>query len=736
MSARSEGHSLWWQLIRIGWAAGRSGTSSRVRNVALGCAALAMTLALSAVGAVLATYDGRDARAAARSPQFTESAKGPDARALWSDKFDDVENRQFSVVHIEPLADDAPLPPGLSRWPAPGEAVLSDALLEAGAGEGIAGRYGKAVGSIDESGLATPGERLAYVRPSAAVLDRAAMNPISGYGAASPAALGDMLAVKPPYMLLVLMLFMLILPVGALAVAAARAGSDARDQRTALLGVLGGGWRVRSALNVGEALLPAACGALLGALLTVPALLTDITLPGVAYELSAADVRRWSWAVMGSAIPAFLLVLLVVVLMHPAQQKRGRSTRPRLSSSRLPRWWPYLCPLMLLLAVRGPELAPGGGLRLLVYAVGVLGTVATIPSLLALLCAAAGRGIAAAGHKYGRSGALVAGRWTAAWPGTTARLTSGVIIAFVLIGQVQLWQSRNSGPAAEARATQARIGSSVVVVETPEDRARTEAFLRALPAGANALWLAVDHSKGTAEIVGSCRGLTELGLPCSPKSAALSPARLDPRVSELGYWHTPMGAGNGLTARVDEGLPKDPSGRTLLLVGAGGKQLSVPGVKTIANAHLGTSPAVGAIGSSWLSGANLHALQSRWVLFFGAAGVLVIAASIAVGNLAEFLRFARRMSALSVLTGRRTIFFSVAAFTLLLPLALAGVVGLGTHVWLATPLTSAADSLSFELSWSILYAATAGAGVLALVVWVWGSLAALRQSASWRPKAD
>jgi hypothetical protein len=736
VSARSEGRSLWWQLIRIGWAAGRSGTSSRVRNVALGCAALAMTLALSAVAAVLATYDGRDARAAARSPQFTESAKGPDARALWSDKFDDVENRQFSVVYIEPLTDDAPLPPGLARWPAPGEAVLSDALFEAGADEGIAGRYGKAVGSIDESGLATPGERLAYVRPSAGVLDRAAMNPISGYGAAKPAALGDMLAVKPPYMLLVLMLFMLILPVGALAVAAARAGSDARDQRTALLGVLGGGWRVRSALNVGEALLPAACGALLGALLTVPALLTDITLPGVAYELSAADVRGWSWAVVGSAIPAFLLVLLVVVLMHPAQHKRGRSTRPRLSSSRLPRWWPYLCPLMLLLAVRGPELAPGGGLRLLVYAVGVLGTVATLPSLLALLCAAAGRAIAAAGHKYGRSGALVAGRWTAAWPGTTARLTSGVIIAFVLIGQVQLWQSRNSGPAAEARATQARVGSSVVVVETPEDRARTQAFLRALPADANALWLAIDHNKGTAEIVGSCRGLTELELPCSPRSAALSPGHLDPRVSELAYWHTPMGAGNGLKARAAEELPKDPSSQTLLLVGADGKQLSVPGIKTIANAHLGTSPAVGTIGSSWLSGANLLALQSRWVLFFGAAGVLVIAASITVGNLAEFLRFARRMSALSVLTGRRTIFFSVAAFTLLLPLALAGVVGLGTHVWLATPLTSAADSLSFELSWSMLYAATAGAGVLALVVWVWGSLAAVRQSASWRPKAD
>ena len=34
-----------------------------------------------------------------------------------------------------------------------------------------------------------------------------------------------------------------------------------------------------------------------------------------------------------------------------------------------------------------------------------------------------------------------------------------------------------------------------------------------------------------------------------------------------------------------------------------------------------------------------------------------------------------------------------------------------------------------------LYAAVAGAGVLALSVWIWAA-AAVRQSASWRPKAD
>ncbi|MFG2771381.1 hypothetical protein [Streptomyces sp. NPDC048350] len=705
--------------------------------MALGAAALSLTLALAAVAAVLATYDGREARAAARTPLPVASATSPEARALWMEKLDDVAMRQFSVIYVEPLRADAPLPPGVAQWPEPGEAVLSEALLEAGASAGIRQRYGTPVGSIDESGLATPGERLAYVRPAAGIVDRASMTPISGYGATEPAALGDMLAVQPSYMLLVLMLFMLILPVGALTVAAARAGSDARDQRTELLDVLGGGWRVRAALNIGEALLPAACGALLGALLTVPALLIDVTLPGVAYELSANDLRSGSWAVLGSAGAAFLVVLLVVVLMHPHQRKRGKSTRPRLSASRLPRWWPYLCPLMLLLAVRGPELTPGGGLRLLVYAIGVLGTVATLPSLLALFCAAAGRALAAAGHRWGRSGALVAGRWTAAWPGTTARLTSGVIIAFVLIGQVQLWQSRNSGPAAEARVTQERVGSSVVVVEMPEvTKARTDAFLRSLPVGTNVLWLTVDGSKGTAELSGSCAGLTELALPCEAKSTAVGPGPLDRRVRELGYWHTPMGAGHGFTVRSATGQPRTEGGQMLLLVGAGGEQLSVPAVKTLANAHLAASPVVGTIGSNWLFGANLLALQSRWVLFFGGAGVLAVAAAIAIGNLSEFVRFARRMSALSVLTGRRTIFFSVSAFTLLLPLALAGVAGLAAHVWLATPLTNAADSLSFELSWSMLYAAVAGAGVLALLVWLWGAAAAVRQSASWRPKAD
>ncbi|MEF9886779.1 hypothetical protein [Streptomyces sp. P9-A4] len=723
--------------MRIGWAAARSGTASRIRHVALGVAALALTLTFAAVAAVFATYDGREARAAARTPLPVASAASPQARALWADKFDDVAMRQFSVIYIEPLTDDAPLPPGVTRWPAPGEAVLSKALLEAGASENIDERYGRLAGTIDTSGLATPGERLAYARPAAGVLDRASMTPISGYGAAAPAALGDLLAVKPPYMLLVLMLFMLVLPVGALAVAAARAGAEARDQRTELLDVLGGGWRVRATLNIGEALLPAASGALLGALLMIPALLTDLTLPGIAYELSATDLRNWSWAVLGSAVAAFLVMLLIVVLMHPHQRKRGKSTRPKLSASRLPRWWPYLCPLMLLLAVRGPELTPGGGTRLLVYAIGVLGTVATLPSLLALACAGAGRAIAAAGNRFGRSGALVAGRWTAAWPGTTARLTSGVIIAFVLIGQVQLWQSRNSGPAVEARATQARVGSSVVVMETPQGpKTRTDAFLQSLPTGTSTLWLTVNGSTGTAEIAGPCAGLTELALPCGSKSTLIDPARLDTRVRELGYWHTPRGAGHGLTARATAVRPNTPGGQLLILLGADGKQLSVPAVKTLANTRLATSPTIGTIGSNWLFGANLLALQSRWVLFFGAAGVLFVAAAIAIGNLSEFLRFARRMSALSVLTGRRTIFFSVSAFTLLLPLALAGIAGLTAHVWLATPLTNAADSLSFELSWSMMYAAVTGAAVLAVLVWIWGAVAAVRQSASWRPKAD
>jgi len=85
----------------------------------------------------------------------------------------EIDTRSITVRWIEPLVDDVPapsLPPGISRMPGPGEAVLSPGLLamgvtaedlgfepsDAGTGPG---------GAIGEQGLATLDEPMAWVRP-------------------------------------------------------------------------------------------------------------------------------------------------------------------------------------------------------------------------------------------------------------------------------------------------------------------------------------------------------------------------------------------------------------------------------------------------------------------------------------------------------------------------------------------------------------------------------------------
>ncbi|CAM5631498.1 ABC transporter permease [Streptomyces avidinii] len=724
----AKGAPLWWQLFRVGAAAGRSASAGRARFVALACAALAVSIAVSTFTLIFAAYDGRDERGADRTPRFAQSASDPEARALWKPAFDEVNNTQFSIVYLAPLRADAPLPPGVSAWPEPGQAVLSPALLAAGRSEGIETRYGAVAGTIGEAGLASPGEWLAYVRPGTDLVVPESMRPVTRFGSFASLGFGEAMFVQPIRLLLVLAAFMAAMPAAALSVSAARAGSDARDQRTALLSALGGGWRTRAVINIGEAAVPVAVGALAGAAAAAMTLIRNTHLPIVDFTVARADAQHWWWGVLGAPLAAMVLVLLCVVLMHPPQ-RRPQGTRPRLAKTRLPRWWPYLCPLMVFVAVRGPELAPTPSTRLLIYAIGVGATMLTLPSLVGLLAAAIGRGLAAAGRRTGRSGALVAGRWAAAWPGATARLTAGVIIAFVLVGQTQLWTTRNTGPAVQAQQTVDRVGSSIVLVSHPRETPVPQGFLHALPPGTEALRLKIEPKSGHAELNGPCEALKRVALPCSPTATPVELRGIDPRLGELYSWDTPA---QGLSAR----QTTDPQGPLVVLVGQSGQQISVPAVKQAANAHLGMSVTVDTVAGSWLTSASMQQHLGRWTLLFGIFAVIVIVIAIVVSNLAEFVRFSRQITALSVLSGNRTIYLSTSFFALFMPLLGASLIGLTAHYWLATPMTSNTYSGGSELSWPLLAFVLAAATALAFLVWLWGAYGAVRQAHNWRPAAD
>ncbi|MFG2346545.1 hypothetical protein [Streptomyces phaeochromogenes] len=256
----------------------------RIRFWGLFLAAGLMMLGLSGLALVDATYEGRAVRGASRTPHILQQGSADTAVALWAWGNDDVAGRQHSVTYVEPLVQNAPLPPGLSKWPEPGEAVLSPALIRAGEQERVESRYGKLAGTIGKEGLQAPEERFAYVRPRANLLDKRDMYPLKGFGVpAGSAGVGESMSIPDLSVLAAGVAGFVLLPTGALVLVSARAGSTARERRLTLFEALGASRGARGIFTLGEGAVPTVLGAaaaaawvrllgLIGACLTVLAI--------------------------------------------------------------------------------------------------------------------------------------------------------------------------------------------------------------------------------------------------------------------------------------------------------------------------------------------------------------------------------------------------------------------------------------------------------------------------------
>ncbi|MCC3768206.1 hypothetical protein [Streptomyces sp. UNOC14_S4] len=749
------------QLWRMGRAsARRDGGGGQVRGVALLLAAALLALGLSAVVAVFASYDGIRSRAADRGLQYQEAFPGRKPVALAIDGFDEVGGLQYSVVHLRPLTGDAPLPPGVDHWPAPGEAVLSPGLVRALKAEGSQDRYGRISGTIHDEGLASPGERFGYANPRDEQFNEKAALPVVGFGGPNASSSGDPLFIKDRGRL-VTALYLILLPTGVLAVVAARMGSAGRDKRTALVSALGGGWQARTWLNLGESALPVAAGAVLGVL---PGLLVaatgDVRLPWIGYWLSSADLRRWWWGTALSGVASAVAFLLLVCLLHRTGRRgRTRSTRLAARGSQVIRWAAMASPLLVFATVWAPaQLDPAqySDLRMKVYYAGVAAVLATLPCAVAVAAGAIGVRLAGSARRTGSPGALVAGRHAAAHPGVTARLVAGVGIAMVLVGQVQLAELQFGESARAARATAARVGTSVLILDIRPDRVsprRMKSVLDHLPPGTVTLAVRQPDPRldEPALLQGPCRALRVVGLPCAPGGTTKAvPERTkvmsegaDKRIVEAVRWTSPV-AGRfevkegavlpGVLPGASPGATADGSGLFLLVAEDGGNLPEDRVRQLLRNELPVASASVGPPGASWLIGSNLSAAHGRWVVFLGVPGVLILALAVALANLAEFLRFSRMVAPLSVLTGKRKVYYSTAAWALLAPLLAAIATSLVAAMWLAVPQEKPAEGI--ELSGAMLTGTAAALGALSVLTWWWGSRAAIRQSTLWRPYGD
>ncbi|MGW5351880.1 FtsX-like permease family protein [Streptomyces sp. NPDC004031] len=292
---------------RFAAGGGREGWTRTVLTAVGVGLGVALLLLAAAVPAMMHTRDQR--RVARDTISFGEQVAPTDATFLLADAGTTFRGEQISGVLIKPDGPHAPVPPGVTAIPRPGEMVASPALKKLLAHEPILRErlpY-TITGTIGHAGLMGPAELYYYAGSDKLVVHDADgrngnADRMTRYGAHSNSeVLGPVFS-----LLLIMVVVVLLLPVGVFVATATRLGGERRDRRLAALRLVGADIHATRRIAAGEALL----GTLLGVLV------------GVGFFLGARQFAQYITIRDISAFPADLapnpLLTVLIVLAVPA----------------------------------------------------------------------------------------------------------------------------------------------------------------------------------------------------------------------------------------------------------------------------------------------------------------------------------------------------------------------------------------------------------------------------------
>jgi hypothetical protein len=330
----------------------RSGREAMVRLV-ITAAAVAVGVAL--LLGVLAEYHAFQANANQACWSCTTGqpvpTQLPSHGDLWNESVDFYQGRTITRLDVAPLGANAPVPPGITRLPAPGQYYASPALaalLRTVPADELGDRFpGHLAGTIGDAALNGADDLVIYIGYTPGQLTALPNAPSATKGGPVPGTQWVTAISTKPASEVFTPFFRYAFGVGVLAVlfpmlvlisTATRLAADRREERFAALRLVGGTpGDIRVIASV-ESVVSAFCGAVLGIvvfLLVRPAL-ADAALVGTRYFESELTPTIWGYLGMLVGVPAAAAVAALLSLRRVQISPLGVSRR---ATRKPPTFW-------------------------------------------------------------------------------------------------------------------------------------------------------------------------------------------------------------------------------------------------------------------------------------------------------------------------------------------------------------------------------------------------------------
>lgn len=613
---------------------------------------------------------------------------------LIDDRFQTIGSEQIVVITIEPLTSGAPVPPGLSRWPRPGEAALSPSVRRMGVGD----MFGRPTQTIAISGLESVTDPRVYVRPAPGTLDRSRLRPAYAFGdddlseLASSVGLAFLNRLGIGYVLACVWGTLGFAGLVALITAAGMGGDIAR-RRVRRLAALGASRPQLVVMRWIECAGPIAIGLAAGALVTTVLRTLTLTLPWLREITAPADLRGRPGLLLATPLVTMVITFAVLAIpvwrtLNPRRATRGRFFVPQ---DTLPTTRAWICMAAVIVCLWVPPMLTGPQ-RQQAYILCVIIVACTLSAVVAVLVNALGRAISSPRLGWNAPAALTAGRLMQARPRRTARMLTAICLAILTLGQVQLSVGLLGSQFQAGDAAQRAVDNSVLVASDVLPTRQVRAFLATLPPTERPVWVETQLPQRGRAIPSQsvsateCPELGALGLPC-----AATGGPIDLRTLPLRTQATFAALGGGAT-RVRVGDPCPAQGRNqcqLLIVSTTGSPLSVRDLTRESTAYVAGGLRLESVAASAISGSEPNRIRARWIVLYGTIAIALLTLAMAAMLTSETVSDARRLSVLAAVRGNRRWLWQHAALSVFLPIAAAGFLATLIYFLLPTAISTA-----------------------------------------------